>query len=120
MQEFCCYDSSWQTVLEQLPQRSQVVLMDLGGFGPSHGGCLYELGRLGASAHLRRVVLLADASTVRATAGDTFAAGASALAAGKGPPCSGWRNAAAATPPWKPCWQPSPPTCRLVRPPQLT
>ena len=75
VQEFCCYDSSWQMVLEQLLQRSQVVLMDLRGFGPSHRGCLHELGRLGASSHLQRVVLLADASTDRATAEEAFTAG---------------------------------------------
>jgi hypothetical protein len=86
VQEYCCYDSSWQAVLEALLQRSQVVLMDLRGFGPAHGGCLHELGRLGASAHLQRVVLLADASTDRATAAEGFAAGASALAAGEAPP----------------------------------
>jgi len=74
VQEFCCYDSSWQMVLEQLLQRSQVVLMDLRGFGPSHRGCLHELGRLGASSHLQRVVLLADASTDRATADAALAA----------------------------------------------
>ena len=87
VQEFCCYDSSWQAVLEQLLQRSQVVLMDLRGFGPAHGGCLHELGRLGASTHLQRVVLLADASTHRATAAEAFAAGgASGLPAGEAPP----------------------------------
>ena len=87
VQEFCCYDSSWQAVLEQLLQRSQVVLMDLRGFGPAHGGCLHELGRLGASAHLQRVVLLADASTHRATAAEAFAAGgASGPPAGEAPP----------------------------------
>jgi hypothetical protein len=86
VQEFCCYDSSWQAVLEQLLQRSQVVLMDLRGFGPAHGGCLHELGRLGASTHLQRVVLLADASTHRASAAEAFAAGASTLAAGEAPP----------------------------------
>jgi hypothetical protein len=85
VQEYCCYDSSWQAVLEALLQRSQVVLMDLRGFGPAHGGCLHELGRLGASAHLQRVVLLADASTDRATAAEAFAAGTTSLAAGEAP-----------------------------------
>jgi hypothetical protein len=86
VQEFCCYDSSWQMVLEQLLQRSQVVLMDLRGFGPAHRGCLHELGRLGASAHLQRVVLLADASTDRASAAEAFAAGSAGLPAGQAPP----------------------------------
>lgn len=74
VQEFCCYDSSWQAVLEVLLQRSQVVLMDLRGFGPAHRGCLHELGRLGASTHLQRVVLLADDTTDRTTATQAFAA----------------------------------------------
>jgi len=86
VQEFCCYDSSWQMVLEQLLQRSQVVLMDLRGFGPAHRGCLHELGRLGASAHLQRVVLLADASTNRAIGAEAFAAGSANLPAAQAPP----------------------------------
>jgi hypothetical protein len=86
VQEFCCYDSSWQMVLEQLLQRSQVVLMDLRGFGPAHRGCLHELGRLGVSAHLQRVVLLADASTNRAIAAEAFAAGSAGLPAAQAPP----------------------------------
>jgi hypothetical protein len=86
VQEFCCYDSSWQMVLEKLLLRSQVVLMDLRGFGPAHRGCLHELGQLGASAHLQRVVLLADASTNRAFAAEAFAAGSASLPAGQAPP----------------------------------
>jgi hypothetical protein len=86
VQEFCCYDSSWQMVLELLLQRSQVVLMDLRGFGPAHRGCLHELGRLGKSTHLQRVVLLADASTDHATAAEAFAAGGAGLPAGEVPP----------------------------------
>ena len=86
VQEFCCYDSSWQAVLEALLQRSQVVLMDLRGFGPAHGGCLHELGRLGASTHLQRVALLADANTHRDAAAEAFAAGGSGLAGGEAPP----------------------------------
>lgn len=86
VQEYCCYDSSWQAVLEALLQRSQVVLMDLRGFGPAHRGCLHELGRLGASAHLQRVVLLADANTDRTTATEAFAAGGSEMPAGDPPP----------------------------------
>jgi len=70
--EFCCYDSSWQMVLEQLLQRSDVVLMDLRGFGAAHRGCLHELGRLGASSHLQRVVLLADDTTDRTTASEAY------------------------------------------------
>jgi hypothetical protein len=72
VQEFCCYDSSWQMVLEQLLQRSDVVLMDLRGFGAAHRGCLHELGRLGASSHLQRVVLLADDVTDRTTASEAY------------------------------------------------
>ena len=86
VQEFCCYDSSWQMVLEQLLQRSQVVLMDLRGFGPAHRGCLHELGRLGASAHLQRVVLLADANTNCAIAAEAFAAGSANVPAAQAPP----------------------------------
>jgi hypothetical protein len=86
VQEYCCYDSSWQAVLEALLQRSQVVLMDLRGFGPAHRGCLHELGRLGASAHLQRVVLLADANTNCAIAAEAFAAGSANVPAAQAPP----------------------------------
>ena len=66
--DLCCYDSSWQGVLEALLQRSQLVLMDLRGFQANNLGCLHELVRLAASPGLSKVVLLVDRNTDRATA----------------------------------------------------
>lgn len=66
--DLCCYDSSWQGVLEALLLRSQLVLMDLRGFQANNLGCLHELVRLAASSSLSKVVLLVDRNTDRATA----------------------------------------------------
>ncbi len=66
--DLCCYDSSWQGVLEALLQRSQLVLMDLRGFQANNLGCLHELARLSSSPGLAKVVLLVDRNTDRATA----------------------------------------------------
>jgi hypothetical protein len=76
--DLCCYDSSWQGVLEALLQRSQLVLMDLRGFQAHNSGCLHELHRLAASPGLRNVVLLFDRDTDRDTA-DAALAGAPAV-----------------------------------------
>lgn len=71
--DLCCYDSSWQGVLEALLQRSQLVLMDLRGFQANNLGCLHELVRLAASPGLSKVVLLVDRYTDRATADGALA-----------------------------------------------
>jgi hypothetical protein len=73
--DLCCYDSSWQGVLEALLRRSQLVLMDLRGFQPSNRGCLHELSRLAATPSLKRVVLLVDQHTDRTTAEAALAGG---------------------------------------------
>jgi hypothetical protein len=75
--DLCCYDSSWQGVLEALLQRSQLVLMDLRGFQATNLGCLHELHRLAASPGLSKVVLLADRHTDRTTTDAALAGGPS-------------------------------------------
>ena len=66
--ECYCHDSTWQAALRALVEASDVVLMDLRGFTPENRGCRYELRVLAAAAHLRRMVLLHDASTAREAA----------------------------------------------------
>ncbi len=63
-----CFDSSWQAALNALIACSSVVLMDLRGFRPENHGCRYELRILAHADHLRRVVILHDATTARAVA----------------------------------------------------
>lgn len=66
--EFCCYDSTWQRVLEALLARSDAVLMDLRGFSAANQGCLYELTRLAAASHLNAILILCDRQTERSIA----------------------------------------------------
>ncbi|HRP75266.1 MAG TPA: hypothetical protein PK725_15760 [Rhodocyclaceae bacterium] len=63
--ECYCFDTTWQAALAALVRRSDVVLMDLRGFRAGNRGCRHELGVLADAAHLRRVVLLHDATTQR-------------------------------------------------------
>src|SRR5205814_8172025 len=43
---FFCHADTWQTVLRGLARQSDVVLMDLRGFGRTNEGCSYELNEL--------------------------------------------------------------------------
>jgi len=58
--ECYCFDTTWQAALLALVARSDLVLMDLRGFQAENRGCLFELGVLSHSPHLRRLVLLHD------------------------------------------------------------
>ncbi|WP_404360614.1 hypothetical protein [Methylotuvimicrobium sp. KM1] len=66
--EFFCFDSTWQTVLSVLAHRANCVLMDLRGYCSDRQGCSYELSVLAAMPHLRRLVILFDKQTDRKTA----------------------------------------------------
>jgi hypothetical protein len=66
--EVYCHDTTWQHALHALVRRSDVVLMDLRGFGAHNAGCLYELGALAQSARPLHVVVLYDQATDRAAA----------------------------------------------------
>ncbi len=61
--EFFCHGDTWRDVLAELVQRSDLVLMDLRGFGPDAAGCRAELGELAARVPLERVTLVVDEST---------------------------------------------------------
>lgn len=66
--ECYCFDSTWQAALMALVGQADVVLMDLRGFQAKNQGCRHELGVLGTVPHVRRVVLLHDATTAQAVA----------------------------------------------------
>jgi hypothetical protein len=61
--EFFCHDDTWRATVRALAQRSQVVLMDLRGFGRDNRGCEFELSMLLDEVPLARVVLLVDRTT---------------------------------------------------------
>lgn len=51
--EFHCFDSTWQPALRALVEASDVVLMDLRGCKPENRGCRFELRVLAGAPHLR-------------------------------------------------------------------
>jgi hypothetical protein len=63
--DFYCFDSTWQAVLLALVARSDHVLMDLRGFTAENRGCLFELETLARAQHLGKIVLLTDGKTDR-------------------------------------------------------
>lgn len=66
--DFYCFDTTWQSVLIALIGRADRVLMDLRGFSEDNRGCLFELGALGEANHLTKIVLLTDGDTDRKAA----------------------------------------------------
>lgn len=74
--ECYCFDNTWQAALAALVARSDVVLMDLRGFRAENQGCLHELRVLSAAAAVRRVVVMYDGQTDRASAEATMGSGA--------------------------------------------
>ena len=63
--EFFCYDNTWQATVRDLARASSAVIMDLRGFGRQNRGCEYELGLLMNEVPLARIVLLIDGSSRR-------------------------------------------------------
>ncbi|MBM4264419.1 MAG: hypothetical protein FJ145_23710 [Deltaproteobacteria bacterium] len=61
--DFYCYDTTWQSVLMALVGRADRVLMDLRGLSENSRGCLYELQALSEANHLTKIVLLTDGNT---------------------------------------------------------
>lgn len=76
--DFFCQDDTWKMVLGRLARDSDVVLMDLRGFGPANMGCIYEINELLAAVPLKRLVLIVDRRTdadfLRKTLADGWAA----------------------------------------------
>lgn len=61
--DFYCFDTTWQSVLLALVGRADRVLMDLRGLTDKNLGCLFELKALGEAGHLAKIVLLTDRDT---------------------------------------------------------
>ena len=68
--EFYCFDSTWQQALDGLVAQSEVVLMDLRGLRAGNLGSLHELRVLTRASHLHRIVVLFDESTDQDAARD--------------------------------------------------
>jgi hypothetical protein len=66
--EFYCFDSTWQQALDGLVAHSDVVLMDLRGLRADNRGSLHELRVLTRAHRVRRIVLLFDEHTDREAA----------------------------------------------------
>ena len=60
---FFCYDDTWEMVLSRLVRESDVVLMDLRGFSTARHGCIRELNELINVVPVQRVVLVVDETT---------------------------------------------------------
>ena len=61
--KFFCHDNTWQTTLQALLKRADVVLMDLRGFSERNSGCQFELKELAENALLQKTVFVVDDST---------------------------------------------------------
>jgi len=62
---FQCTDAVWKIAIQQMLDRSDVVVMDLSNLGPANLGCAYELGLLLDRVKLSRVLLLVNETTDR-------------------------------------------------------
>lgn len=72
-EEFFCFDDTWRYTLQRLVAASDLVLMDLRGFGPGNRGCVFELAALAEAGAMSRTLLLHDASTDMAALRDESA-----------------------------------------------
>ena len=72
--EFYCFDSTWQQALDGLVAHSDVVLMDLRGLRAENRGSLHELRVLTRASGVRRIVLLFDEHTDRGAAHEVMGA----------------------------------------------
>ena len=80
--DFFCHDDTWKLVLDRLAQDSDVVLMDLRGFGPENKGCIYEISTLLATVPLQRIILVVNQQTDDAFLRQTLATSWAAVPAG--------------------------------------
>jgi hypothetical protein len=63
VRQYLCFADTWQAVMQAVSRQSDVVVMDLRGFGPARQGCRIELEALADDFHGDAVVLVRDAST---------------------------------------------------------
>jgi hypothetical protein len=60
---FFCRDNTWESTLQSLLKRSDVVLMDLRGFSKHNSGCQFELQQLAINSLLPKTVFVVDDTT---------------------------------------------------------
>ena len=73
--ELFCFDDTWRLTARALLERSDVVLMDLRGFGPGNQGCIDEIEMLEGQQALGRTVILVDDTTDRRLLDEVLPAG---------------------------------------------
>ncbi len=61
--DFYCFEDTWQASVQSLIEASGRVVMDLRGFDRQNMGCLYEIGELFRRCTLEQLVFLADSTT---------------------------------------------------------
>lgn len=61
--DFFCFNDTWQHTFTELLRRSDAVLVDLSGYGPQNAGVAFELGQLLAERPLDSFVLVTDDTT---------------------------------------------------------
>ena len=61
--ELYCGNDTWRAAVQALMARSELVAVDLCGFGPDHQGCRFELQALVDLVPAERVALLVDQTT---------------------------------------------------------
>jgi hypothetical protein len=61
--EVYCANETWKNTLLALLERTDVVVMDLRGFGSQHAGCVYELQQLVTRLPAAAIVLVCDRTT---------------------------------------------------------
>jgi hypothetical protein len=61
--DFFCYQDTWQPTLRALVGRSGAVLMDLRSFSSEQKGCIYEIRQLFECVPLTRIVVVVDDTT---------------------------------------------------------
>lgn len=77
---YWCHADTWRPVMRALAARSDVVLMDLRGFGTNREGCAYELRHLAATARDKPVLLLVSEEREAAAMRELLGGHASATA----------------------------------------
>jgi hypothetical protein len=63
VEDFYCYEDTWQLAISSLARKADAVLMDLRGFRETNQGCIYEIQQLVAWVKLEKVVILSDRRT---------------------------------------------------------
>jgi hypothetical protein len=61
--DFFCYDDTWQMVLSRLVNESDIVLMDVRGFSSRNAGCIFEINELINVMPLGQVLFIIDGTT---------------------------------------------------------